>query len=196
MTMRSETEQKLRDLAERFRYARISRRELIEQAGLLVGGSALGAFLTMCSPAAATAASQPPSRQSAGKAEPKKGGTLKIGIFGEAPSLDPMFSTATITRNLSSHLFEGLFCTDLQFRPKLDLAETYEMSRDGKTATFVLRKGITFHNGKEMTSADVAASLRRFGNFATRGKPIGARLDDIKIRDKYTLTMSFKQPSG
>jgi hypothetical protein len=34
-----------------------------------------------------------------------------------------------------------------------------------------------------MSSADAVASLRRFGTFATRGKPIGARLDDIKARD-------------
>ena len=197
MEARADTEWKLRDLVDRFRSAQISRRELIQRAGLLLGGSALASFLAACSSSDAATSSQPPAGQAAAsKAQPKRGGSLKVGIFGEAPSLDPQFSTATITRNLSSHLFEGLFCTDLQFKPKLDLAESYEMSKDGKIATFSLRKGITFHNGKEMTSADVAASLRRFGSFATRGKPIGARLDDIKARDKYTVVMTFKQPSG
>lgn len=197
MATGSETERKLRDLADRFRSAQMTRRELIQRAGLLVGGSALASFLATCSPSEAAAPSKAPAGQpAASKAQPKKGGTLKVAIFGEAPSLDPQFSTATITRNLSSHMFEGLFGTDMQFRPKLDLAESYEMSKDGKTATFRLHKGITFHNGKEMTSADVAASLRRFGTFATRGKPIGARLDDIKARDKYTVVMTFKQPTG
>jgi peptide/nickel transport system substrate-binding protein len=197
MAAHSDTEGKLRDLADRFRSAQITRRELLQRAGLLVGGSALASFLAATSPADAATASKAAAAQQAGtKEQPKRGGTLKVGIFGEAPSLDPQFSTATITRNLSSHMFEGLFCTDMQFRPKLDLAETYEMTRDGKTATFTLHKGITFHNGKEMTSADVAASLRRFGSFATRGKPIGARVDDIKARDKYTVVMTFKQPAG
>ncbi len=189
MAMHSDADGRLRDLAERFRSARISRRELIQQAGLLVGGSALASFLAAVSPGTAALAAAPAG-------QPKKGGSLKVGIFGESPSLDPQFSTATITRNLSSHLFEGLFCTDLKFDSKLDLAESYEMSKDGKSATFWLRKGILFHNGKEMTSADVVASLRRFGSFATRGKPIGARTEDIKARDKYTVTMTFKVPSG
>ncbi len=180
----------LHDLAERFRLGRLSRRELIQAAALVVGGSALTSFLANCSVAEAAASKAPAA------GPPKKGGSLKVAIFGEAPSIDPMFSTATITRNLSSHLFEGLFGTDLQFHPKLDLAETYEMSKDGKTATIGLRKGVLFHNGKEMTSADVAASLRRFGTFAARGKPIGARLDEIKAKDKYTVVMTFKQPSG
>jgi peptide/nickel transport system substrate-binding protein len=47
-----------------------------------------------------------------------------------------------------------------------------------------------------MTSADVMASLRRFATFATRGKPIGARLDDIRAKDKHTVVMTFKQPTG
>ncbi len=197
MATQAETERKLRDLMERFRSARLSRRELIGRAGLLIGGSALASFLASCPGVEAAAPSTGPAGQAAAPAaQPKRGGTLKVAIFGEPPSLDPMFSTATITRNLSSHMFEGVFDYDLQFRPQLDLAESYEMSRDGKTAVLVLRKGITFHNGKEMTSADVAASLRRFATFATRGKPIGARLDDIRARDKYTVVMTFKQPTG
>ncbi len=184
MATHSDTEATLRNLAERFRAAGISRRELIRQAGLLLGGSALASFLASVLPGAATAA------------QPKKGGTLKIGIFGEAPSIDPMFTTATITRNLSSHLYEGLFGNDRNFSPQLDLLAGYEMTKDGKTATMKLRKGITFHNGKTMTSADVVASLRRFMTFGNRGKPIGARLDAIKAPDKDTVVMTFKLPTG
>jgi peptide/nickel transport system substrate-binding protein len=107
-----------------------------------------------------------------------------------------MFTTATITKNLASQMFEGLLSSDMRLRPQPDLAESYEMSRDGKTATFKLRKGVTFHNGKEMTSADIVASLRRFTTLANRGKAIAARLDEIKAPDKYTVVMTFKQPTG
>jgi peptide/nickel transport system substrate-binding protein len=184
-----DTERKLHDLAHRFRSAQLSRRELIQRAGLLVGGSALASFLTTCLPAEAAAPGQVAG-------QPKKGGSLKAAIFGEAPSLDPMFTTATITKNLASQMFEGLLSNDMRLRPQPDLAESYEMSRDGKTATFVLRKGVTFHNGKEMASADIVASLRRFTALANRGKVIAGRLDDIKARDKYTVVMTFKQPTG
>jgi peptide/nickel transport system substrate-binding protein len=191
MAAHAETERMLHDLAERFRSARLSRRELMRRAGLLVGGSALTAFLGAVLPAGVTAG-QPVTVA----ARPKKGGSLKVAIFGEAPSLDPMFTTATITKNLASQMFEGLLSNDLKLRPQPDLAETYEMSRDGKTATFKLRKGVTFHNGKEMTSADVVASLRRFTTLANRGKVVAGRMDDIKARDKYTVVMTFKQPTG
>jgi len=197
MATHAETERRLGDLADRFRSAHMSRRELIQRAGLLVGGSALASFLAATSPSDAAAATKAPAGQPVGTKEPpRKGGTLKAAIMTELPSLDPMFTTATITRNVSSHMFEGLFGNDMQFKPQLDLAESYEMSKDGKTATMTLHKGITFHNGKEMTSADVVASLRRFTTFATRGKPIGARLDDIKAKDKHTVVMTFKQPTG
>ncbi len=190
MATHADTGRTLHDLADRFRSAQMSRRELIQQAGLLVGGSALASFLAAVLPPGA-AAGQP-----AAATPPRKGGTLKVAIFGEAPSLDPMFTTATITKNLASQMFEGLVSTDLKLRPQPDLAESYEMSRDGKTATFKLRKGVTFHNGKEMTSADVVASLRRFTTLANRGKAIARRLDDIKAPDKYTVVMTFKQPTG
>ncbi len=90
-------------------------------------------------------------------------------------------------------MFEGLVSNDLKLRPQPDLAESYEISRDGKTATFKLRKGVTFHNGKEMTSADIVASLRRFTTLANRGKVIAGRMDDIKAPDKHTVVMTFKQ---
>ncbi len=189
MAVHAETERTLRDLAERFRSGQMTRRELIHGAGLLVGGAALTSFLATCLPRNVAAAA-------AATGAPKKGGSLKFAIFGEAPSLDPMFTTATITKNLASLMFEGLLSPDMQLRPQPDLAESYEMSRDGKTATFRLRRGVTFHNGKEMTSADVVASLRRFTNLANRGKVVAGRLDDIKGRDKYTVVMTFKQPTG
>ena len=190
MAVHRVTERALRDLAECFRSGQMTRRELIRGAGLLVGGSALASFLATCLPRDVAAAA-------AGAAgQPKKGGSLKFAIFGEAPSLDPMFTTATITKNLASLMFEGLLSPDMQLHPQPDLAESYEMSRDGKTATFRLRRGVTFHNGKEMTSADVVASLRRFTGLANRGKVIAGRLDDIKGRDKHTVVMTFKQPTG
>jgi peptide/nickel transport system substrate-binding protein len=47
-----------------------------------------------------------------------------------------------------------------------------------------------------MTSADIVTSLRRFTTLANRGKVIAGRMDDIKARDKHTVVMTFKQPTG
>ncbi|MHB1415277.1 MAG: ABC transporter substrate-binding protein [Chloroflexota bacterium] len=76
------------------------------------------------------------------------------------------------------------------------LAESYEASADGKTGTIVLRKGITFHNGKEMTSADVLASMKRWQTIGANGMQVAKRIDSVTAKDKYTINVAFKQPTG
>ncbi|HWU37651.1 MAG TPA: ABC transporter substrate-binding protein [Candidatus Acidoferrum sp.] len=121
---------------------------------------------------------------------------MKIAIIGEPPSLDPMFSSATITQNMSSQFFEGLFGRSRRYAPKLALAESYDVTPDAKTHTIVLRKGVTFHNGEEMTSADVVASLKRYTEVSFRGRVVGKRLDQLQAKDKYTVVWRFKEPTG
>ena len=126
--------------------------------------------------------------------EPKKGGTLKFAIIGEPPALDPQFTTATVTADIGWHMWEGLFTVGANQGPKLDLLEKYEPSADGKKVSMTLRKGVLFHNDKEMTSADVVASLKRYGEITARGKGFFTELEAIDAPDTYTVTMTFKQP--
>jgi peptide/nickel transport system substrate-binding protein len=193
---------------------RISRRELIA----LSGAGAVASLLAACgspqpavtTPApttsgaakpstaatqpAAAAATQPVAAGAGGT--PKKGGTLKIAILGDPPAIDPVFTTATLTGNISSHIFEGLFARGTDFAPKLGLAEKYEASTDGLTHTIKLRTGVQFHNGKEMDSEDVVASLQRWLEIGARGAFIGKRLDTLTAPDKSTVQMKFKSPTG
>ena len=60
------------------------------------------------------------------------------------------------------HMFEALMTRDEDINPIPELAEAVDVSDDGLIYTFKLRDGIKFHNGKEMTSADVAASFERY----------------------------------
>ena len=93
----------------------------------------------------------------------KKGGVLRVGNLGEPPSLDAHWTTASITETLTNHIYEGLFSLDRDNKPIPMLAESYTVSKDGLTYTFKLRQGVKFHNGKEMTSEDVVASLEPLG---------------------------------
>ena len=190
------TERKLHDLGEQFRAGCLSRRDLIRRAGLLLGGSALASFLAAFAQPGSAAAAAPAGAPATPQKQPQKGGSLKIAIMGEPPSLDPAFSSATITQNLSSQFFEGLFGRSMKYAPKPVLAEHYEVTPDGKTHTIVLRKGVPFHNGKEMTSADVVASLRRYTEVSFRGRVVGKRLDQFQARDKYTVVGRFKDSTG
>lgn len=196
MEKRDATERKLHNLVEQFRAGCLSRRDFIQQAGLLLGGSALASFLAAFAQTQPATAAAPTSAPAVTKKQPKKGGSLKVAIIGEPPALDPMFSSATITQNMSSQFFEGLFGRSMKYAPKPALAESYEVTPDAKTHTIVLRKGVTFHNGKEMTSADVVASLKRYTEVSFRGRVVGKRLDQFQAKDKYTVVGRFKDPTG
>jgi len=99
---------------------------------------------------------------------PRKGGILRIGNLGEPPTLDAHWTTASITETLTNHIYEGLLTLDDENKPIPMLAEAMPtVSPDGLTYTFKLRHGIKFHNGKEMTSDDVVASLTRWSRPAT-----------------------------
>ena len=127
----------------------------------------------------------------------KKGGVLKIGNLGEPPSLDPHWGTQTITEVLSNHIYEGLYSLDASYRPIPMLAESLpQVSADGLTYTIKLRQGIKFHNGKEMTSDDVVASLKRWSQRAVYGKALFAQVADFKATDKHTVQFKLKEKSA
>src|SRR5438552_8609142 len=127
----------------------------------------------------------------------KKGGVLRIGNLGEPPSLDPHWGTQTITEVLTNHIFEGLYSLDEKYLPIPMLAEAMPVvSKDGLTYTIKLRKGVKFHNGKEMTSDDVLASLTRWSKRAVYGKALFAQVVDFKALDKYAVELKLKEKSA
>ncbi len=187
-----------------------SRRALLKGFVVLMAAGAVASLAIACGQQApATKPAEPtpkaetkpaPAGQSAQGAkpaeEPRKGGTLKVGIIGEPPALDPSFTTATITANISWHMFEQLFQKNDKQEPVPFLLDKYDVSGDGKNWMFNLRKNIPFHNDKEMTSADVVASVKRWMAMTGRGKFTAARLESLAAKDKYTVAMNFKEPTG
>ncbi len=126
----------------------------------------------------------------------RKGGVLRVGNLGEPPSLDAHWTTASITEMLTNHIYEGLYSLDSANRPIPMLAESHTVSKDGLTYTFKLRQGVKFHNGKEMTSEDVVASLARWGKQSIYGKALFAQVADWRAVDKYTVEMKLKEKSA
>src|ERR1700693_2043503 len=120
---------------------------------------------------------------------PRPGGVLKAAMIGEPPTLDLHWTTAVITQEITFHVYEGLFTYDAKFAPIPMLAESYTVTPDGRRYTFVLRKGVRFHTGKEMTSADVVASLTRWGKVATIGKAFSRGVEAIEAKDPHTVVI-------
>ena len=100
-------------------------------------------------------------REAAAQAAPKRGGTLRVALTGEPPTIDVHQTGATLVLNIAWHMVEGLFTLDKSFGVIPMLAEGYQVAPDRLTYTIRLRKGVPFHNGQEMTADDVVASLQR-----------------------------------
>jgi peptide/nickel transport system substrate-binding protein len=126
----------------------------------------------------------------------RAGGVLKAAMIGEPPSLDLHWTTAVITQQISWHVFETLFTYDRNFTPIPLLAEGHTVTDGGRRYTITLRKGVRFHNGKEMTSADVVPSLNRWGKISTPGKALWKNVEAVEAKDPYTVVIHLKEPSG
>ena len=134
---------------------------------------------------------QPPSRE-----QPRFGGVLKVATPAEPPSLDPHGSNAAITSVIMWHVFEKLYTFDKDWSPIPDLAEGHTVTDGGRQYTITLRKGVRFHSGKEMTSADVVASLHRWGRMPTLGKALWKSVDAVDAKGPYEVVIHLKEPSG
>ncbi|MFO1325992.1 MAG: ABC transporter substrate-binding protein [Rubrivivax sp.] len=93
---------------------------------------------------------------------PVKGGSITYAQGAKANSLDQHVSNTVSTRNIALNIFESLMTRDAANNPVPELAESVAASADGMSYTFKLRRGVKFHNGKDMTATDVAASFDRY----------------------------------
>ena len=123
-------------------------------------------------------------------------GTLRYATVGEPPSLDQQVLTSDLATTIAHHMFEGLYTFDASYSPIPLLASGETVSEDGKTIIISLREGVKFHNGQEMTSADVLASLERWGEHGARGNLIFDHLESVEASGEYEITLHFKEPFG
>jgi len=124
------------------------------------------------------------------------GGTLRVAVNYEVGSLDMALITTDLVSVIGIHIWETLYVYDAGGNPIPYLAEGLEYSEDGTVVTIHLRQGVLFHNGEEMDSEDVAASLRRAFEFGLRSNMIGAYVTDVATPDKYTVMLTFSSPFG
>jgi peptide/nickel transport system substrate-binding protein len=127
---------------------------------------------------------------------PKQGGVMKVIIDAAPPTLDSHLSTTTLVYQVGWHIFEGLFTLGEKSEVIPMLAKDYKVSKDGLTYTIHLREGISFHNGKEMTADDVAASLKRWGQYSGSGKSIFKNVTAVTAEGKFTVKVTLSEPAN
>jgi peptide/nickel transport system substrate-binding protein len=126
----------------------------------------------------------------------KRGGTAVIAQEAGPATLDMHFSTNIATRNVVMQVFEQLITRDENNAPLLELAESLTESPDGLTYSFKLRKGVKFHNGKAMTSADVLASFERFARIGLQKTILGPVASmTTPDADTFVITLKSKAPA-
>lgn len=153
----------------------------------LTAGIAALALLTGC----ASAVQQGGSGQAS--SSPVAGGTLQIVQAADVQPAtffaqnNPNFSVLrTVFNSLITYDHEGL-------KPQPELAESWEISSDGKQITFSLREGVTFHDGRAFTADDVVASIGALKRpeVGSQTKHIAAAITEAKATDEHTVVVSF-----
>ena len=126
-------------------------------------------------------------------AGPIRGGILRAGLDGGATTdtFDPRKTIGPnhITTAIGS-MFDTLVRLDHNTTPIPGLAESWDVSKDGKTWYFKLRRGVEFHNGKSLTAEDVVATFAYLNNEASGyvdGKTILGSLSEIKADGDYVV---------
>jgi peptide/nickel transport system substrate-binding protein len=125
--------------------------------------------------------------------EPKRGGTLVVGSNQVPRHLNGAVQSGIATAMPSSQLFASPLRYDANWKPQPYLAETWQLAEDGKSLTLNLRKNAVFHDGKPITSADVAFSIMAIKAnhpFQTMLAPV----EKVDTPDTHTAIIRMSQP--
>ncbi|MCW2308885.1 ABC transporter substrate-binding protein [Rhodobium gokarnense] len=123
----------------------------------------------------------------------KDGGTLIMLVKPEPPTLASYLSTSGPIGQVSTKVYEGLLEYDFDLNPQPGLAKSWEISDDGKTMTFKLQEGVTFHDGTPFTSADVEYSINEvLRKVHPRAALTFKELESIETPDDLTVVFHLK----
>ncbi|GEN54555.1 ABC transporter substrate-binding protein [Halobacillus faecis] len=124
-----------------------------------------------------------------------EGGTLTITDLTDAQSLDPHTVTDAASMRYIENMYNTLFRykSDAYGEVEGELVNDYEVSEDGKTYTFTLHEGVTFHNGDPLTSEDVKYSIERIIDSEVRKAQFDA-LESIETPSETEVVVTLKKP--
>ena len=121
---------------------------------------------------------------------------VRIAPHTELKVVDPVWTTAYVTRNHGYLVYDTLFALDENFEPQPQMVDKWSVSDDKKTWTFHLRDGLKWHDGNEVTAEDCVASLQRWGKRDGVGQQLFRDIDSLAATDARTFTLKLKTPNG
>ncbi|MGH7832761.1 MAG: ABC transporter substrate-binding protein [Candidatus Binatia bacterium] len=127
---------------------------------------------------------------------PKPGGTLVFGLERQLSTFNPFIRAGGVDLDVRTLIYEGLLDKDTKGNIVPALAETWTVSKDGLVYNFKLRRGVKFHNGKELTSADVKWTVDYAMNpkNGAEGLSYLRGVRNVRVPDPLTIEFTLSEP--
>jgi peptide/nickel transport system substrate-binding protein len=139
----------------------------------------------------ALAAGCGPTKTGGAAAGPK---VLRMIHTQNLASLDPIWTTAAATKDYGFLTFDQLLAVDLNYKPQPQMAEGWEVDKDGRAYVFTLREGLKFHDGVPVRSQDCIPSIKRWGARDGFGQLMMRFVDDFEVIDDRKFRIKLKRP--
>lgn len=163
--------------------------------------------------AASACSNELPAPQETGHAPaPKRGGVVDLATFADIRTIDPANIADGLVPQILEQMFAGLVDYDYEGHLVPDLAERWEVDPDGKTYRFFLREGVKFHDGEELTAADVKRSVERslhgsapngyasylsmLVGFDELNAKKAESMDGVQVEGRYVVSFHLKEPDS
>src|SRR6266852_4176353 len=160
----------------------LSRRTFLATTGAALVGAALGGLA--------------PQSEAATR-HPKRGGVLQFGTFNDTSGLDSHRHNQLHTGHPTAAMYTGLADIDQQGNIVPGIAESWEPNKELTSWGFRLRKGVLFHNGREVDAEAVKLNILRLKDPAIGGEfQHGAvqTIESVDMVDKYTVRFNLREP--
>jgi peptide/nickel transport system substrate-binding protein len=127
--------------------------------------------------------------------DPVQGGSLVLSSLTEPENLDPLVAENTVGVHVLDMIFSSLVQYGEGWEPTPGLADSWEVSDDGRMWTFHLRRGVLFHDGSELTAGDVAATYEVLAD-PESGSPFAAlygRIERFEAASRYIFRVYLRE---
>ena len=121
---------------------------------------------------------------------------LRVVAHADLKNLDPIWTTAYISRNHGYMVYDTLFALDENLEPQPQMVEDWSVSADGLVWTFGLRDGLVWRDGAPVTAADCVASIERWGARDGMGQKLMDATAALTVIDDRTFSLTLAQPYG
>ena len=122
--------------------------------------------------------------------------TLRAVMHSDLKIVDPIWTTAYITRNHGYMIYDTLFGMDDKGEIKPQMVDTYDVSADKLTYRFTLRDGLLWHDGAPVTAEDCIASIKRWATKDSLGQKVMTFVGSMTADGPKTFTIKLKEQTG